>query len=184
MSGHASTVSSDLTWRSLSGWTRFYLTVVIVAGVSTFAAFFPLTVSEPIVFGALVMLTCLTSAWKVNLPISLASGATLSASYAANLMALLLLGPSHAVVIGVVGAWTQCTYKVKRRYPLYRTIFSTAAEALQAGSPVTNDPGCVGSAVASWLLTADAQPPGGWPGLSWPSVTGPGGCRASSPLQW
>jgi len=114
----------------LSGWTRFYLTAVIVAGVSTVAAFFPLTVSEPVVFGVLVVLTCLTSAWKVNLPISLASGATLSASYAANLMALLLLGPSHAVVIGVVGAWTQCTYKVKRRYPLYRTIFSTAAEAL------------------------------------------------------
>jgi signal transduction histidine kinase/ActR/RegA family two-component response regulator len=45
-------------------------------------------------------------------------------------MALLLLGPSHAVVIGVAGAWTQCTYKVKRRYPLYRTVFSVAAEAL------------------------------------------------------
>jgi signal transduction histidine kinase/ActR/RegA family two-component response regulator len=72
----------------------------------------------------------MTSVWKVNLPISLASGATLSASYAANLMALLLLGPSHAMVIGVAGAWTQCTYKVKCRYPLYRTIFSTAAEAL------------------------------------------------------
>jgi hypothetical protein len=81
-------------------------------------------------FGALVVLTCVTSAWKVNLPIPLASGATLSASYASNLMALLLLGPSHAVVIGVAGAWTQCTYKVKRRYPLYRTIFSAAAEAL------------------------------------------------------
>jgi len=67
---------------------------------------------------------------------------------------------------------------------MHGMIRSPAAEALQAGSPVTNDPGCVGSAVASWLLTADAQPPGGWPGLSWPSVTGPGGCRASSPLQW
>ena len=32
--------------------------------------------------------------------------------------------------VAVAGAWTQCTYKVKRRYPLYRTIFSTAAEAL------------------------------------------------------
>jgi hypothetical protein len=67
---------------------------------------------------------------------------------------------------------------------MHGMICSPAAETLQAGSPVTNDPGCVGSAVASWLLTADAQPPGGWPGLSWPSVTGPGGCRASSPLQW
>ena len=45
-------------------------------------------------------------------------------------MALLLLGPSHAMVIAVVGAWMQCTYKVKLPYPLYRTIFGTAAQAL------------------------------------------------------
>src|SRR6185369_10758303 len=37
--------------------------------------------------------------------------------------------------------------------------------ALEAGSPVTNDPGCGGWAVASGLLTAAGQPPGGWPGM-------------------
>ena len=123
-------VSSDLSWRSLSSSTRIYLTAVIVAGSSALAAFLPRTFPDPLLFSALVVLTCVTSVWKVNLPIPLSSGATLSASYAANLMALLLLGPGHAMVIGVAGAWTQCTYKVKRRYPLYRTIFSTAAEAI------------------------------------------------------
>jgi signal transduction histidine kinase/ActR/RegA family two-component response regulator len=126
----AASGSASLSWRALSAPTRIYLTAVIVIGVSSFAAVFPRTLPEPIPFAVLVALTCVTSAWKVNLPISLASGATLSVSYAANLMALLLLGPSHAVAIAVVGAWTQCTYKPKRRYPLYRTIFSTAAEAL------------------------------------------------------
>ena len=121
---------ADLTWRSLPTSTRLYLAAVIIGGVSTFAAFFPRTFPEPVLFSVLVGLTCVTSVWKVNLPISLASGSTLSVSYAANLMALLLLGPSHAVTIAVAGAWTQCTFKVKRRYPLYRTIFSTAAEAL------------------------------------------------------
>jgi signal transduction histidine kinase/ActR/RegA family two-component response regulator len=123
-------VSTDLSWRALPGFTRIYLTAVIVGGLSAVGAFLPRAFPEPILFSALVVLTCVTSGWKVNLPIPLASGATLSASYAANLMALLLLGPSHAMVIGVAGAWTQCTYKVKCRYPLYRTIFSTAAEAL------------------------------------------------------
>ena len=85
-------------------------------------------------------------------------------------------GPGLRYVIGGRG-----TAVIRTMHGMIR---SPAAEALQAESPVTNDPGCVGSAVASWLLTADAQPPGGWPGLSWPSVTGPGGCRASSPLQW
>ena len=121
---------ADLTWRSLPTSTRLYLAAVIICGVSTFAAFFPRTFPEPVLFSVLLGLTCVTSVWKVNLPISLASGSTLSVSYAANLMALLLLGPSHAVTIAVAGAWTQCTFKVKRRYPLYRTIFSTAAEAL------------------------------------------------------
>ena len=32
-------------------------------------------------------------------------------------MALLLLGPRHAVVVAVAGAWTQCTFKVKQPYP-------------------------------------------------------------------
>ena len=119
-----------LTWRALSTSTRLYVTVVIVAGLSMFAAYVPRTFPEPFLCGVLVVLSCVTSAWKVNLPIPLASGATLSASYAANLMALLLLGPSHAVVVAVAGAWTQCTYKVKRRYPLYRSLFSIAAEVL------------------------------------------------------
>ncbi len=122
--------SADLAWRALSAPTRVYLTAVIVAGLSTFAAFFPRTFPEPLLFSVLVVLACVTSVWKVNLPIPLASGSTLSASYAANLMALLLLGPSHAMAIAVVGAWMQCTYKVKLPYPLYRTIFGAAAQAL------------------------------------------------------
>ena len=35
-----------------------------------------------------------------------------------------------AMVVAVAGAWTQCTFKVKRPYPLYRTVFSMAAEAI------------------------------------------------------
>jgi PAS domain S-box-containing protein len=45
-------------------------------------------------------------------------------------MSLLLLGPSHAVLVAVAGAWTQCTFNVKRRYPLYRTVFSAAMQAV------------------------------------------------------
>ena len=60
----------------------------------------------------------------------LASGSTLSVSYAADLMTLLLLGPEAAMVVAVAGAWLQCTVKVKRPYPAYRTVFSMAAEAL------------------------------------------------------
>src|SRR5206468_10601435 len=78
----------------------------------------------------LVGLACITSIWKVNLPIALASGSTLSVSYAADLMSLLLLGPRQAVTIAVAGVVAQCTINVKQRYPPYRTVFSAAAVAM------------------------------------------------------
>ena len=38
------------------------------------------------------------------------------------------------MLIASAGAWTQCTFKVKRRYPVYRTVFSVAAEAITMGA--------------------------------------------------
>jgi PAS domain S-box-containing protein len=119
-----------LSLRSLPIAAQLYVGAVIVAGVSTFVAFFPLTFPRPWLFAALLVSACVTAAWKVNLPISLASGSTLSVAHAAELMSLLLLGPSHAVLVAVAGAWTQCTFNVKRRYPLYRTVFSAAMQAV------------------------------------------------------
>jgi hypothetical protein len=91
---------------------------------------FPTTFERPFLFALLLVAACLTASWKVNLPISLASGSTLSVSCAAKLMALLLLGPQQAVIIAVAGAITQCRYDQRRPYPLYRTAFSAAAEAV------------------------------------------------------
>jgi hypothetical protein len=73
---------------------------------------------EPLLFFGLLIAACLTSIWKVNLPLPLSSGSTLSVSYAADLMALLLLGPKPAVVIAVAGVLAQCTIKVKAPYPV------------------------------------------------------------------
>ncbi len=85
--------------------------------------------SHPVLFAALIVLSCVLSLWKINLPIALTSGSTLSVSYAANLMSLLLLGTGPATVVGAAGALSQCTINVKRAYPIHRTAFSVAAEA-------------------------------------------------------
>ena len=45
-------------------------------------------------------------------------------------MALILLGPQAAMVMAVAAAWTQCTFRVQRRYPAHCTIFSMAVEAI------------------------------------------------------
>ena len=119
-----------LTWATLSVTAQLYVVAVMGAGAAAVIAWFPTRIPEPGLFALLLVTSCLTSLWKINLPIPLANGSTLSVSYAADLMALLLLGPEQAIVIALAGVWTQCTFIVRRRNPWYRTTFSIAAEAL------------------------------------------------------
>ena len=98
---------NGLAWRKLPRVARLYVGTVMIAGAIALAILLPTTLPDPILFAAILLLAGLTSVWKVNLPISLASGSTLSVSYAADVMALLLLGPRHAMVVAVLGAWMQ-----------------------------------------------------------------------------
>jgi signal transduction histidine kinase/CheY-like chemotaxis protein len=122
--------AGGLSWHELPRAARLYVAVVIAAGAAIFAVIFPHAVSRPALFAGLLVLGCVTSTWKVTLPIALSSGSTLSVSYAADLMALLLLGPGQAAVIAVAGVIAQCTISVKQPYPVYRTVFSASAEAI------------------------------------------------------
>ena len=120
----------ELSWRALPAAAQLYVITVIVLGAAALAVFLPFAFPRPVAFSVLLVLTCLTSVWKVTLPIPLASGSTLSVSDAASLLTLFLLGPRYAVAVAVAGVWTQCTLNVKRPYPRYRTLFSAAAEAI------------------------------------------------------
>ena len=92
---------------------QLYVAAVIVGGVCARSRSSRSRIRSPCCLSYCSSLACLTSLWKVNLPIAHASGSTLSVSYAANLMALLLLGPQRALIVAVAGVWTQCTYKVE-----------------------------------------------------------------------
>ncbi len=117
-------------WHTLPVSAQLYVGAVLAAGVGYLASLFPLSVEQPGLFVLLMLFACLTSTWKVNLPITVTNGSTLSVSYAANLMSLLLLGPAHAVLVAMAGAWTQCRYRPKEPYPWYRTLFSVAAAVI------------------------------------------------------
>ncbi|OLD19527.1 MAG: hypothetical protein AUJ01_05845 [Acidobacteria bacterium 13_1_40CM_3_65_5] len=107
-----------------------YVAGVFIAGAVAAATFLPTHINRPILFSVLLVVGYLTSTWKVNLPLPLANGSTLSVSYAADLMSLLVVGPEQAMVVAMTGAWAQCARLPKRGYPFYRTIFSVAAVAL------------------------------------------------------
>ena len=117
-------------WHELPFVAQIYIVLVMIGGGYVMTQTLPLTFPQPVLFVSLLVAGCLTSVWKVTLPIPLTSGSTLSVSYAADLMALLLLGPAPAIVIAVAGVLAQCTIKVRAPYPVYRTLFSMAAEAL------------------------------------------------------
>jgi PAS domain S-box-containing protein len=117
-------------WRALPVAARVYVVAVIAGGATALISMFPSAIPNPPLFAALVITACLTSIWKVNLPIPLANGATLSVSHAANLMALLVVGPQQAILVAIAASLTQCIVKVRQRYPVYRTVFSVSAEAL------------------------------------------------------
>jgi signal transduction histidine kinase/CheY-like chemotaxis protein len=128
--GIAASPRSGSTWRRLPLPAQVYVALVIAVGSSALMLSRPTSFPQPLLFGSLAVFACLTSAWKVNLPIAVTNGSTLSVSDAANLMSLLLLGPAHAVLIAAAGAWTQCRYKAKEPYPLHRTVFSVATAAI------------------------------------------------------
>ena len=122
--------ADPLSWRALPRAAQLYVGAVMAVGAFLIVSTFPGMPSRPLLFAFLLAFSCVTSAWKVNLPLPLSNGSTLSVSYAADLMALLLLGPAEAMIVAVAGAWTQCTYRVKQPYPWYRTVFSMAGEAI------------------------------------------------------
>lgn len=105
---------------------RLYVASVIATGAVLVGIFFPrASFQHPGLFLILLGLSALSSFFKVTLPLS-RSGSTMSVSYAVDFAALLLLGPHETMIVAAVSAWTQCTFRVKERNPLYRTLFSMA----------------------------------------------------------
>ena len=108
---------------------RWYILVVIAAGAATFALLLPraaLTPVLPLVF--LVLLSSLTSAFKVRFPI--ASGSNMSVSYVVDIASLILRGPHATMIVGAASGWSQTTFRTHARNPAYRTLFNMAALVL------------------------------------------------------
>src|SRR4030095_3665184 len=109
---------------------RLYIGSSIALGTLLLAYFGPKTnLTQPWLFVVLLATSAATSAFKVSLPI-VKSGSTMSVSYAVDFASLLLLGPNATMLVSVVSAWTQCTFRMKVSNPLYRTLFSMAGLAI------------------------------------------------------
>jgi hypothetical protein len=72
----------------------------------------------------LILLSSLTSAFKVQFPI--ASGSNMSVSYVVDIAALILRGPHAAMIVGAASGWSQTTINSRTPNPRYRTLFNMA----------------------------------------------------------
>src|SRR3984893_11479176 len=100
---------------------------MIVLGALTFGLMLSLhaeslTPVPPLLF--FVLLSSLTSAFKVQFPI--ASGSNMSVSYVVDIASLILRGPHASMLVGAVGGWSQSTLNSQSRNPAYRTLFNMA----------------------------------------------------------
>jgi diguanylate cyclase (GGDEF)-like protein len=104
-----------------------FVAATVALGVLLVAAVLPtLRFLEPGLFLGLLGLALLTSVVKVSLPLS-RSGSSMSLSFAVHFAALLMLGTAEAMVICMLSVWTQSTFRVRTRHPLYRMLFNMAA---------------------------------------------------------
>jgi diguanylate cyclase (GGDEF)-like protein/putative nucleotidyltransferase with HDIG domain len=108
---------------------RAYVGAVIALGAALLVFFFPIHARDfphPEWFLALLLLSSITSAFKVSLPLA-RSGSTMSVSYAVDFLSLIILGPNPTMIVGATSAWSQCTFRMTTKNPPYRTLFSMAS---------------------------------------------------------
>src|SRR6187402_1938126 len=138
---------------------RIYVSLVIAGGALLLAAFFPThDFLHPQWFVTLLLLSSITSAFKVNLPLA-RSGSTMSVSYAVDFLSLILLGPAQTMIVGAISAWAQSTFRTSTTNPLYRKLFSMASLVIsvQAAGGAFHALGGI-AGLASMPLAAMAKP--------------------------
>ena len=106
---------------------RLYVAAVIAVGLTLMVLRLPeATFRQPVLFVALLLLSSMSAALKVHLPLT-KSGSTMSVSYAVDFASLLLLGPHETMLVAAGSAFSQCHLKSKERNPIHRTLFSVAS---------------------------------------------------------
>jgi diguanylate cyclase (GGDEF)-like protein/putative nucleotidyltransferase with HDIG domain len=142
----------SVTHRLIAG--QIYVYAVIALGAVVMAnALSSLHFSEPGLFAALFVLSVITSALKVDMPLG-AGTSCISLSYVVDFAALLLFGPGPTMLIAVTSGWSQCTLRMQERNPVYKTLFSMATLAVSvaaAGATYTWLGGTYGSLPAAPL---------------------------------
>lgn len=105
---------------------RAYVFAVVVVAIVILCLRLPaISLDQPALFAALLVLSAASSAFKIELPVA-SSVSTMSVSFAIDLAALPLVGADATMLIAAASALSQCLVS-RQRNPIHRTVFSVAA---------------------------------------------------------
>jgi diguanylate cyclase (GGDEF)-like protein/putative nucleotidyltransferase with HDIG domain len=141
-----------VTYRAIAGQVYVYAMIALGAVVMV-SSLSSLELSRPGLFATLLVLSVMSSAFKVDMPLG-AGTSCISLSFAVNFTALLLFGPGPTMLIAVTSGWSQCTLRMQERNPTYKTLFSMATLAVSvasAGATYTSLEGTYGTLPAAPL---------------------------------
>jgi PAS domain S-box-containing protein len=117
--------TTNVLLRDLPPRGRWYICAVIALGTVTFGVLVSRAVLTPIIpLLVLILLSSLTSAFKIQFPI--ASGSNMSVSYVVEIASLILRGPHATMIVGAASGWSQTTLNSRSPNPAYRTLFNMA----------------------------------------------------------
>ncbi|MEI6669575.1 MAG: ATP-binding protein [Acidobacteriota bacterium] len=106
---------------------KVYVGGIMLFGACMLAMFFPVAVPAPSLSAGLLALVLFSSAFKIELPVA-GTSASMSTSFIANFMGVMLVGPSQAMVFAAVGALVQCLmHRRPRTLEAHRILFSMSA---------------------------------------------------------
>src|SRR6188508_1757234 len=108
-------VEVPVTYRPIAG--QIYVYAMIACGAVVVAsALSSLELSRPGLFAALLVLSVMSSALKVDMPLG-AGSSCISLSFAVDFTALLVLGPAPTMLIVISSTWSQSTFRMSERNP-------------------------------------------------------------------
>ena len=128
--GAARRRSDRTSFLELPAAAQVYVVVISALGIVSLAVSIgALRTNNWQLFTALLALTIMTSAIKIELPLG-RGASNLSLAHVVNFWSLLALGPAASVWVAAVSAAAQCTLRTQGSNPPHRVIFSIATLTL------------------------------------------------------
>jgi hypothetical protein len=106
-----------------------YVAAVIALGAFALASFTPQDVASPTLALTWLAAMAVVSVFKLRLPLQ-RGNATMSMAYVIDFVVLVTAGIDLAMIVAAAGVVVQCTVRVRRSQPWYRTAFSVATVVL------------------------------------------------------